>query len=67
MENNKTKEFRITDIVQNDDRAMRSAERNETVTPGRLVKLKPATNASESDPVASEGDNVHPNQAETES
>ena len=40
LENNKTKEFRITDIVQSDDRVIKSALRNNTPTPGRLVKIR---------------------------
>ena len=40
LDNNKTKEFRITDIVQSDDRVIKSALRNNTVTPGRLVKIR---------------------------
>ena len=41
LEENKTKEFRISDIVQSDERVIKSSERNEPSTEGRLVKLKP--------------------------
>ena len=34
------KEFRITDIVQSDDRVIKSALRNSAATPGRLVKIR---------------------------
>lgn len=39
LEQNIIKEFKKTDIVQSDDRVIKSADRNEPVTPGRLVKL----------------------------
>lgn len=41
LDNNKTREFKISDIVQSDDRVIKSADRNDPKTPGRLVKLKP--------------------------
>lgn len=42
-----TREFRIADVVQQDESVvLRSAERSQPKTPGRLVKLKPtASNA----------------------
>lgn len=40
LDNNKIREFKIADIVQSDERVIRSAERNEPQTPGRLVKLR---------------------------
>ena len=39
LDNNKTQEFKKMDIVQRDDRVIKSAERNVPKTPGRLVKL----------------------------
>lgn len=39
LENNKTQEFKKMDIVQRDDRVIKSKERNVPKTPGRLVKL----------------------------
>ena len=43
LDSNMTKEFKTTDIVQSDEKkVIRSAERAETLTPGRLIKLKPA-------------------------
>ena len=39
LDNNKVKEFRKMDIVQSDERVIKSAERNVPGTPGRLVKL----------------------------
>jgi hypothetical protein len=43
LESNKTREFKISDVVQSDDKVIRSAERAEPKTPGRLVKLKPSS------------------------
>ena len=34
-----TREFRIHDVVQRDEKVIKSAERNQPKTPGRLVKL----------------------------
>merc|ERR1719158_2264629 len=45
LENNMTREFRITDIVQSNDKVIKSGERNDPKTPGRLVKLKPTVPA----------------------
>ena len=39
LDKNITKEFKKMDIVQSDERIIKSAERNEPTTPGRLVKL----------------------------
>lgn len=41
LDQNKTREFKISDVVQSDERVIKSADRNEPPTPGRLVKLKP--------------------------
>ena len=43
LEENKIKEFKISDIVQTDEKVIRSAERSEPATPGRLVKLRTTT------------------------
>lgn len=41
LDENKTKEFRVTDIVQPDEtKKIQSALRNKASTPGRLVKLR---------------------------
>lgn len=59
LEENKTKEFRISDIVQSDERVIKSADRNEPNTEGRLVKLKPTTSAAASednDEIIAEGE-----------
>ena len=39
LDNNMTREFRINDVVQRDEKVIKSAERNQPKTPGRLVKL----------------------------
>lgn len=54
LDNNKVREFKITDIVQADDRVIKSAERNNPLTPGRLVKLKPTV--AEDRPTGNEED-----------
>ena len=59
LDNNKVREFKITDIVQSDDRVIRSSERNQPKTPGRLVKLRVHDTASEPATAAStENSNV---------
>ena len=53
-----TREFKITDIVQRDDKVIRSSERNEPKTPGRLVKIAAGTTASaDEDTVAQDAGN----------
>ena len=39
LENNQTREFKINDVVQRDDKVIKSALRNQPRTKGRLVKL----------------------------
>jgi len=40
LDSNTTREFKIADIVQSDERVIKSGDRNEPKTTGRLVKLK---------------------------
>lgn len=54
LDNNMTREFRISDIVQKDELA-KSSERNQPKTEGRRVILKP-TEVAEPDSTANQSD-----------
>ena len=57
------REFRKEDIVQSDDRVIKSSDRNEPKTAGRLVKLKPtvAPEPEAEEPTAANSDNEESN------
>ena len=51
-----TREFKITEIVQRDDRVIKSALRDKPKTAGRLVKLVDKKKEEEDDAVVSDED-----------
>ena len=57
------REFRKEDIVQSDDRVIKSSDRNEPKTAGRLVKLKPTVipEPEAEEPTAANSDNEESN------
>ena len=66
LDNNATREFRISDVVQSDERVIRSGERDQPVTPSRLVKLEPMPEASPDDQTASPQKSETPKETEIE-